>query len=71
MKQYVRDAIFEELEKYCILSGEGGYIEVTEWKNSEGFDINVYTKDNNQYFHLTWGQWKLLKKMVKKMDLTV
>jgi len=68
MKTYKRNSIFNELKNHCILNDENGYIEITEWKNGEGFDVEVNSTINNR-FQLTWGEWKLLKKMVKKFIL--
>lgn len=63
-----RNTIFSNLTKYCPLSDEHDYIEVTEWSNGEGVDVNIYAKPTEQAFHLTWGQFDLLKKIMKKID---
>lgn len=62
-----RKAIFSEINSYCYLSKEHDYIEVTEWSNGDGVDVNI----TDHYFSITWGQFKLLKKMMKKLDVYV
>ena len=67
MESYNRKAIFSELKKYCHLSDEHDFIEVTQWNNGEGVDVHISNKGNNQKIEMTWGQWSLLKKMIKKL----
>jgi hypothetical protein len=68
MERYNRKSIFSTVSDYCHLSGDHDYIEVIEWHNAEGFGVNVSNKNNNYKFEMSWGQFKLLKKMVKKLD---
>lgn len=67
MDKYTRNAVFDSLKDYDLLAGEHDYIEVTEWKNGEGVDIEINGKLSSR-FQLTWGQYKALKKMVKKLN---
>ena len=67
MQKYTRKSVFTELKKYDHLSDEHGYIEVTEWKNGEGFDVEVNSKLLTR-FQLTWGEFKALKKIIKELD---
>ena len=67
METYKRKAVFEELEKYDVLCKDGAFIEVTEWRNRDGFDVDVYNGDT-QRFSLTYGELKALKTLVKKLD---
>jgi len=67
IKQYNRDAIFCELKKYCHFAKEGDCIEITEWYNGEGFDA-IVSSNGDKYFSLTWGQYRLLKKIIKKLN---
>lgn len=62
-KVYTRKSIFENLKKYCIHAGKDDYMEVTEWKNGEGIDVNVSSKQGNQIIQLTWGEFELLTKL--------
>jgi hypothetical protein len=39
-------------------------MEVTEWSNAEGWDINVSTKRGEQMFSLTTGELSLLQVLI-------
>ena len=43
------------------------FIEITEWINGEGFDVDVVGKLSTR-FQLTWGEYTALKKLVKKLE---
>ena len=68
MEKYNRKSIFSELKKYDHLSGDGDFIEVTEWKNGDGFDVEIVSKLSTR-FQLTWGEYEAMKKLVKKLDV--
>ena len=61
MEIYKRKSVFAEVKG--ILSKPGDFIEITEWNNGEGFDVTI----NSTMFQLTWDQYKLLTKLVKKL----
>lgn len=68
MKIYKRKTIFsDKLSKYDIFANKDDYIEIIEWKNGEGFDVEIFSKQINR-FQLTWGQYKLLTKMINKLN---
>ena len=56
-----RRAVFAELKPYCHHSGDNDYIEVTEWSNGEGYDINIDRKLSSEKFSLTHGEFELLQ----------
>ena len=56
-----RRAVFAELKDYCMHSGDHDYMEVTEWSNGEGFDINIDRKRGSEKFSLSYGEWELLQ----------
>ena len=65
---YVRNSVFAQLKQWCFGYGkEHDYIEVTEWANGEGFDVDIET-DQRQRFQLTWGQYEALKHLVNKIE---
>lgn len=68
IKLYKRDSAFTPLKEFCIMSmhKDGDFIEVSEWYNGEGFDVEVVT-NNNTRFQLTHGQFDALKKLVKQL----
>jgi hypothetical protein len=68
--QYKRDSIYAELKQFCIFSiakDNHDYIEVTEWANGEGFDIDIETSQR-QRFQLSWGQWEALKHLINIIE---
>jgi hypothetical protein len=48
MDTYSRNCIFDCLSKYCIGADSSDYIELTEWHNGEGLDINIYRKNGGE-----------------------
>jgi hypothetical protein len=68
MEKYQRNTIFSEIKEYCYLSAEHDFIEISEWKNGDGFDVIISNRGTEERIPITWGQFKLLKKMVKKLD---
>lgn len=69
MEIYNRKAIFKELEDWCHFADENDYIEVTEWTNGEGVDIDIHSKVGGN-ISITYGEWKLLKKLIKVLKKT-
>lgn len=68
IETYARDGVFAELKQWCFGYGkEHDFIEVTEWANGEGFDVDIET-DQRQRFQLSWGQWEALKYLVNKIE---
>jgi len=67
MDKYKRKAIFDELNRYDLIAGKNDYIEVTEWHNGEGFDVEISSKLGAR-FQLTYGEYNALKKLVKKIN---
>lgn len=65
---YKRKTVFTRLKPYCYFAGEDDFIEVCEWKNGEGFDVEVSGKLQER-FQLTYGEFQALKKLVKKIDI--
>jgi hypothetical protein len=46
------------------MSGDNDYMEVTEWSNGEGWDININRKNGDERFSLTYGEWELLQVLI-------
>jgi hypothetical protein len=67
MKTYKRKAIFERLKDYCSFAEKDHYVEVTEWVNGEGFDVDVHSKLPTR-FQLTYGEWDLIVKLVEYLN---
>jgi len=66
-----RKSAFIKLSDFCIMSNdENDYIEVTEWSNMEGYDIEIYkhnTKTTNK-IQLTYGEFQAIKKIIKLLN---
>jgi hypothetical protein len=65
---YDKKAVFSELKEYCVMAKENDFIEITEWTNGEGYDINVSSGLGNQIFSLSDGEFNLIKKMIEKLN---
>ena len=69
-----RKAAFVELKNCCVMSmGEdrakkGDFLEVTEWSNREGYDIYISDCSGERQLHLTYGQFRAIKKCIKWFD---
>ena len=62
---YNKKSVMDNLKKYDYLAKDDDYIEVTVWKNGEGYDISM--KDG-VLFSLTIGQLEAIKYLTKKLD---
>ena len=62
---YQRKSIMDNLKKYDYLAKDDDFIEVTVWKNGEGYDISM--KDG-VLFSLTIGQLEAINYLTKKLD---
>jgi hypothetical protein len=67
MEKSQRKSVADDLKKYCHLAKEADHIEVCEWHNGEGFDVELSTNENRR-FQFTWGEFKAIKKLVKEFD---
>ena len=65
-----RSSAFTELEGICIMSNidSHDFMEVTEWTNGEGWDVVLVLANQYQMFHLSYGQLKALKKLIKVLN---
>ena len=67
IETYTRKAKFANLKPYCHLAKEHSFIEVTEWSNSEGFDVSIGAADD-KHFSLSWGEYQALKALVSYQE---
>jgi hypothetical protein len=67
LEKYKRNAVFCSLKEYDFASKEHSYIEITEWHNGEGFDINACNYSDRN-ISLSYGEFKLIKKLVKQLE---
>ena len=70
VNEYTRDSLFAELNQFCTFSikKDSDFIEVTEWANGEGFDVDIETTQR-QRFQLTWGQYEALKHLINIIEI--
>lgn len=59
-----RISISDNLRKYCHHAKDGDFIEVTEWTNGEGWDIQM--KDRN--ISLTYGELDAINYLIKALE---
>ena len=59
---YERKSLMVELKDFDYLSKKDDFIEITEWKNGEGYDIALSDK---QVISITIGQFDAIKKLIK------
>lgn len=68
MDVYNRKAIFESLSEYCVFADKDAFIEVCEWHNGEGFDVEISSKLGDNTFSLTWGEYDAMIHLTTKLS---
>ena len=64
MEKVKRKSVNDNLQKYDYLAKDYEFIEVTEWRNGEGWDINI----NDKIIQLTIGQLDAINYLTKSLD---
>lgn len=68
MEKSNRKSICDNLTKYDYLeSNKSAFIEVTEWTNGEGYDINLGLSNSTIFISLTEGQLEAINYLVKSL----
>ena len=60
-----RKSINDSLKKYCVYAKDDNYIEITEWTNGEGWDINI---SDEKRISLTFGELEAINYLVKTLE---
>lgn len=60
-----RKAVNDALKKYCTFAKDGDYIEITEWTNGEGLDVDIAGK---KQISLTYGELEAILYLSKSLD---
>lgn len=60
-----RKSIVDDLYKYDLLSNKSAYIELTEWTNGEGFDVDI---NGDKQFGLSFGQLDAINYLIKTLE---
>ncbi len=68
-----KKSVGANLNQFCIFSmgdrfAKGDHIEVSEWLNSEGYDIMISDVTSTRQFFLTTGQFNAMKKCIKTLE---
>lgn len=64
METVKRKSVNDNLQKYDYLAKDYEFIEVTEWRNGEGWDISI----NDKIIQLTVGQLDAINYLTKSLD---
>lgn len=64
MEKVKRKSINDDLQKYDYLAKDYEFIEVTEWRNGEGWDISI----NDKIIQLTVGQLDAINYLTKALE---
>lgn len=60
-----RKSVNDSLKKYCVYAKDNDYIEITEWTNGEGWDINI---SDEKRISLTFGELEAINYLVKTLE---
>ena len=64
MEKVKRKSVNDNLKKYDYLAKDYEFIEVTEWRNGEGWDISI----NDKIIQLTVGQLDAINYLTKALE---
>ena len=64
MEKVKRKSVNDNLQKYDYLAKDYEFIEVTEWRNGEGWDISI----NDKIIQLTIGQLDAINYLTKALE---
>lgn len=64
MKIEKRTTIYDDLKKYCMFAKENDFIEITEWTNGEGWDVNL----NGKLIQLTYGEYRAIEHLINSLE---
>ena len=65
MEKVKRKSVNDNLQKYDYLAKDYEFIEVTEWRNGEGWDISI----NDKIIQLTVGQLDAINYLTKSLNI--
>lgn len=56
MKRDTRPTVYEDLKVFSVFADDHDYIEVTEWTNGEGIDVNIEDKSGSRKISLLYDE---------------
>lgn len=67
-EKYKKSSVFLKLKSFCHFAKDDDFMEITEWKNGEGFDIYISSANKDKFFSLTYGELEALLVLSKIID---
>ena len=67
IEKYKRNAVFANLKEHDCTAKEHSYIEIAEWKNGIGIDVNICNY-SDKMISIGYSEFDLIKKLVKKLN---
>jgi len=67
ISKYKRKTVYTDLKPFCTFAKDNDFMEAIEWKNGEGFDVEI-SSTLNERFSLTYGEFKALQELIKVLD---
>ena len=61
---YNRKSAIVDLKKFNFSGNDGDFMEVTEWKNGEGYTVSIDAENRNLLFDITSGEIDALNYLV-------
>ena len=68
METTQRISIWDELKKYDPTATEKDYIEITEWINGEGYDIDIYNNSCLKHISLSYVEIEAIYFLIKQLE---
>jgi len=68
LEKHTRKSISAGLRQFDFLAKDDDFIEVTEWSNGEGFDINISCRNGEKYIAITRGEFDAIKQIIKELN---
>lgn len=68
METYNKKSVSDNLKKYCYFADDDSFIEVTQWKNGEGYDINIESHNSTKLIGFTNGELEAISYLVKVLE---
>lgn len=65
IETYKLPAKWTKLKGYCPFAKSEDYMELIEWHNGEGFDVNI---SGEKLYSFTWGQYEALRALEAYKD---
>jgi len=66
-KRISRKGVFDLLKHYDVTAGDDAFIEITEWHNGIGFDVEICGNLSTR-FQMTYDTFNALKILVEKLE---